>query len=206
MKLRQYSMPRPNTSTSERMDAPVVVKPLTVSNRASTKWGMAPPSQKGMAPNTLMAAHASATVTKPVCAPKPPRLALCLPRAHRAAPAAAHRAMAHKKARAFLPSPSHRHRAMGGTRNTASTSRMRPMVAPITVSPFSKWAAPSGMMVLPRRVMHAISTPARSGTARRGTPTKRTAPSTRNSSASAPPPAMLCRVSTLPTWFCMART
>ena len=37
VKLRQYSMPRPSTSTSERMDAPVVVKPLTVSNRASTK-------------------------------------------------------------------------------------------------------------------------------------------------------------------------
>ena len=36
LKLRQYRMPRGRLSTSDKMDAPVVVKPETISNRAST--------------------------------------------------------------------------------------------------------------------------------------------------------------------------
>ena len=65
VKLRQNRLPRLSGSTAVRMDAPVVVKPETVSKKASTYWGISPLSTKGSAPNADMASHASATVTKP---------------------------------------------------------------------------------------------------------------------------------------------
>ena len=42
VKLRQYKMLLDRLSTSGRMDAPVVVKPDTVSNNASIKRGISP--------------------------------------------------------------------------------------------------------------------------------------------------------------------
>ena len=47
------------------MLAPVVVKPDTVSNMASTGLGMQPVSTKGMAPMILMTTQLRAVVAKP---------------------------------------------------------------------------------------------------------------------------------------------
>ena len=44
---------------------PVVVKPETVSNSASTGWGMAPLKTKGTAPMILIMIQEAATVTEP---------------------------------------------------------------------------------------------------------------------------------------------
>ena len=65
VKLRQNRMPLGRSATAGRMDAPVVVKPETVSNSASTGFGMQPVSTKGTAPTTLMSSQHSAVVTKP---------------------------------------------------------------------------------------------------------------------------------------------
>ena len=65
VKLRQNRMPLGRSSTPGRMDAPVVVKPDTVSNRASTGFGMQPVRTKGTAPTTLMSSQQSAVVAKP---------------------------------------------------------------------------------------------------------------------------------------------
>ena len=64
-KLRQKSIPCGSTSTSVRMVEPVVVKPLTVSKKASAKFGMQPEIIKGSAPITNIRIHESATMTKP---------------------------------------------------------------------------------------------------------------------------------------------
>ena len=64
-KLRQNSTPLGSDSTSDRIDAPVVVNPEAISNSASTYDGMAPEMTSGSAPNALMNTHASATVTMP---------------------------------------------------------------------------------------------------------------------------------------------
>ena len=49
MKLRQKSKPLLRLSTSLSIDAPVVVKPLTVSKSASIKLGIYPETKKGVA-------------------------------------------------------------------------------------------------------------------------------------------------------------
>ena len=53
-------------STSERIVAPVVVKPLTLSKNASVKDGMEPLIINGIAPKRLVVIHAEATTTKAV--------------------------------------------------------------------------------------------------------------------------------------------
>ena len=65
VKLRQNSIPRLKASTSVRMLAPVVVKPDTVSNKASTNLGISPESTKGSAPNTDSKIQESPTMKKP---------------------------------------------------------------------------------------------------------------------------------------------
>ena len=65
VKLRQNKMPLGRLSTSGRMLAPVVVKPDTVSNSASTGLGMQPVSTKGAAPTTEMTIQLSAVAVKP---------------------------------------------------------------------------------------------------------------------------------------------
>src|SRR5690625_2143084 len=50
VKLRQKSMEWDKASTSFNILAPVVVKPLAVSKKASTNEGMSPLSTKGIAP------------------------------------------------------------------------------------------------------------------------------------------------------------
>ena len=65
VKLRQNKMPLGRLSTSGRMLAPVVVKPDTVSNRASTGLGMQPVSTKGTAPTTEMTIQLRAVAAKP---------------------------------------------------------------------------------------------------------------------------------------------
>ncbi len=52
-------------STAVKMVAPVVVKPETVSKKASTKLGMYPEIRKGRAPKTLISTQARATTAKP---------------------------------------------------------------------------------------------------------------------------------------------
>ena len=65
VKLRQKSIPRPSDSISVSMLAPVVVKPDTVSKKASTKDGMHPSMTNGRAPISDMMIHDSPTVTNP---------------------------------------------------------------------------------------------------------------------------------------------
>ena len=65
VKLRQNSPPRLKGSTAIKMEEPVVVKPETVSKKASTYMGMSPVRTKGSAPKADMASHARATATKP---------------------------------------------------------------------------------------------------------------------------------------------
>ena len=71
VKLRQKRMPLGSPSTAGRMEAPVVVKPETVSKRASTRFGMAPERTKGRQPRKLMAIQARLTQTRPSLARKP---------------------------------------------------------------------------------------------------------------------------------------
>ena len=65
LKLRQYIMPFGRLSTSGKMDAPVVVKPETISNKASINLGMAPESTKGRLPARERTIQLSATQTIP---------------------------------------------------------------------------------------------------------------------------------------------
>ena len=65
VKLRQNRIPLGSPSTAGRMLAPVVVKPETVSNRASTGFGMQPVSTKGTAPITEMNTQHSEVAAKP---------------------------------------------------------------------------------------------------------------------------------------------
>lgn len=51
-------------STSERIVAPVVVKPETLSKKASVKEGIAPEMMKGKVPKKLAAIQAAATIKK----------------------------------------------------------------------------------------------------------------------------------------------
>ena len=74
VKLRQNSTPRPRGSISVRMLAPVVVKPETVSKKASTKLGISPEITKGRAPKTDISTQARATTAKPSRAYKLDRL------------------------------------------------------------------------------------------------------------------------------------
>ena len=64
-KLRQYSVPWLRASTSVRMVEPVVVKPETVSKKASIKDGISPEITKGSAPKTLISTQTSATMARP---------------------------------------------------------------------------------------------------------------------------------------------
>ena len=65
VKRRHISTPWGMDSTSVITDAPVVVKPLTVSKKASKKLGSAPLSTKGIQPIRDRAIQAKATITKP---------------------------------------------------------------------------------------------------------------------------------------------
>ena len=65
VKLLQNSMHRGRTSTSFKILAPVVVKPDTVSNMASTMLGITPENTNGSAPIRLMTIQLRATVTQP---------------------------------------------------------------------------------------------------------------------------------------------
>ena len=64
VKLRQNRMPMGRLSTSASTEAPVVVKPDTVSNRAEMGSGMAPDNTKGTAPMTLITTQVRAAVTQ----------------------------------------------------------------------------------------------------------------------------------------------
>ena len=70
VKLLQISDVWLRLSTSSSILAPVVVNPDTVSNKASTIFGISPVSTKGIAPTTLSTIHESATITKPSLAKK----------------------------------------------------------------------------------------------------------------------------------------
>ena len=65
VKLRQNRMPLGRSSTPGRMLAPVVVKPDTVSNRASTGFGMQPATTNGTAPTMEMTIQLSEVAAKP---------------------------------------------------------------------------------------------------------------------------------------------
>ena len=65
VKLRQNSSPWLMRSTSHRMEAPVVVRPLTVSKKASANAGISPLKTKGSAPMAENANQVMATMTKP---------------------------------------------------------------------------------------------------------------------------------------------
>src|SRR5699024_3197340 len=64
-KLLQNRLTWERASTSDRMEEPVVVKPETISNRASTKEGISPVSTKGTAPNRLRTTQARAAAANP---------------------------------------------------------------------------------------------------------------------------------------------
>ena len=65
LKLRQSKSPRGSASTLDKIDAPVVVKPETISNKASTKLGMARLNQKGSAPTRLITIQERPVATNP---------------------------------------------------------------------------------------------------------------------------------------------
>ena len=65
LKLRQYMMPLGRLSTSGRMEAPVVVKPETISKSASMNFGIAPESTKGRLPARERTIQLKATQTMP---------------------------------------------------------------------------------------------------------------------------------------------
>ena len=64
-KLRQNSVPWLSASTSVRIVEPVVVKPETVSKKASTKDGISPEMTNGIAPKTDISTQTSATMARP---------------------------------------------------------------------------------------------------------------------------------------------
>ena len=129
VKLRQKRRPLGSPSTAGRMEAPVVVKPETVSKRASTRFGMAPDKKKGRQPKKLMAIQARLTQTRPSLARKPVSAFRQSQRSRRYTPAlmSAERV----KPSAADPSPSARQMARGSSRNRASSPRIRPMIRPI---------------------------------------------------------------------------
>ena len=65
VKLRQNNSPQLMLSTSVKMEAPVVVNPLTVSKNASANEGISLLMTNGNAPTAESAIHASATITNP---------------------------------------------------------------------------------------------------------------------------------------------
>ena len=62
---RQKRPDRERPSTLFRIEAPVVVKPETVSKKASIKHGISPPSTKGSEPSSDMESQESPTAAKP---------------------------------------------------------------------------------------------------------------------------------------------
>ena len=62
---RHSSSPRGRPSTPLRIEAPVVVRPETVSNRQSTYPPNRPENQKGSAPHRLRTIQISPTTAKP---------------------------------------------------------------------------------------------------------------------------------------------
>ena len=65
VKLRQNKLQCERASTSLRIEAPVVVKPDTVSKSASVNEGISPESQKGKAPNKLIIIQLNAVAALP---------------------------------------------------------------------------------------------------------------------------------------------
>ena len=65
VKLRQNSMEWLMPSTLVRMEAPVVVKPETVSKKASMKLGISPLITKGRAPMADTVSQVRAVIRKP---------------------------------------------------------------------------------------------------------------------------------------------
>jgi hypothetical protein len=70
LKLRQYIIPGESASTSPRIEEPVVVNPDTISNRASTKFGISLEKTNGRHPKKLIAIQLPATQTIPSLAKK----------------------------------------------------------------------------------------------------------------------------------------
>lgn len=62
---RQNSIDFGRISTFGTIDAPVVVRPLTISNKASVKEGIAPLMPNGTAPTSELATQQTATVINP---------------------------------------------------------------------------------------------------------------------------------------------
>ena len=65
VKLRQKISDFGSASTSLKIDAPVVVKPETVSKSASSKFGIAPVRKKGNEPKKLKTIQARPTEIRP---------------------------------------------------------------------------------------------------------------------------------------------
>ena len=65
LKLLQYSIPFERPSTFDKIDAPVVVKPDTISNNPSRYDGISREIQNGRQPKRLITIHASPTQTIP---------------------------------------------------------------------------------------------------------------------------------------------
>ena len=65
LKLRQYIIPGESASTSPKIEEPVVVNPDTISNRASTKFGISLEKTNGRHPKKLIAIQLPATQTIP---------------------------------------------------------------------------------------------------------------------------------------------
>ena len=65
VRLRQKRIPLSKTSTSAITEAPVVVKPETLSNKASVKVGVEPLITKGSAPKRAKTIQQSPTQAKP---------------------------------------------------------------------------------------------------------------------------------------------
>ena len=112
-------------STLVRMEAPVVVKPLTVSKKASTQNGISPLNRKGSIPMRDISTQASATMTKPSRAKKVWLVGLL----SRVMARPITRAMAADASRSQAQdSPYQSATAMGSSNRPASKVMMRPTV------------------------------------------------------------------------------
>ena len=65
LKLRQYIIPGESASTSPKIEEPVVVNPDTISNRASTKFGISLEKTNGRHPKKLNCNPASGYADHP---------------------------------------------------------------------------------------------------------------------------------------------
>ena len=129
VKLRQKSIPWLIASTSVTTEAPVVVKPLTVSKSASIYDGISREMKNGSAPMSESTIHARATVIKPS------RTNISVVRGFditvSSTPMIAAEAAAAKKANSWSHSRYMAQTSIGSTSRTASSSVIFPTVLPI---------------------------------------------------------------------------